>query len=311
MAGTLRRSLNLPQLVFYGIGTIVGAGIYSVIGAAAGLAGGAFWLSFVLAAIAALLTVLSYAELSAMFPRAGAEYRFLHEAFPQRRWPAFLAGWLIALNAAATAATVALAFAGYLQVFVEVPRIPVALALLVLCTLVNIAGLRQSTWLAIVLTCIETGGLVLLVALGFTAGDPAQHASLPATGALEGVLGATALVFFMYIGFEDVANLAEESKQPERTMPRALLASVLIASTLYVLVAFAVLSLVDARSLSGSDAPLSFAAARGASAACCSPWLAMDGCLRHWRVFHSDARRHGWRRWPCSAAPVPCCRWAK
>ena len=245
MAGALQRSLNLPQLVFYGIGTIVGAGIYSIIGAAAGLAGGAFWLSFALASAVALLTALSYAELSAMFPRAGAEYRFLSEAFPDHDWPSFLAGWLIALNAAATAATVALAFANYLQAFVELPKIPVALGLLAACTLANVAGLKQATWLAIVLTSIECGGLLLVVVLGFASGNVGAHVALPAaSGAFGGgILAATALVFFMYIGFEDIANLAEESRRPERAMPRALLISVVATSILYLLVAFAVLSL--------------------------------------------------------------------
>lgn len=270
MAGALKRTLNLPQLVFYGIGTIVGAGIYSIIGAAAGLAGGAFWLSFALASVVALLTALSYAELSAMFPRAGAEYRFLSEAFPDRQWPSFLAGWLIALNAAATAATVALAFANYLQEFVALPKAAAALGLLAACTAVNVAGLRQSTWLAVVLTSIECGGLLLVVALGFSSGNVGAHAALPgaASGAFGGILAATALVFFMYIGFEDIANLAEESRRPERTMPRALLASVVATSLLYLLVAFAVLSLADPAGLAEAAAPLSFAVARTA------PWAA-------------------------------------
>src|SRR5688572_6522040 len=109
MATGLNRSLNLPQLVFYGVGSMIGAGIYSVIGAAAGEAGSGLWLSFIFAGVAAFLTVLSYAELISMFPKTGAEYQFLKHAFPKRRVLPFMAGWLIALNAAATSATVALA----------------------------------------------------------------------------------------------------------------------------------------------------------------------------------------------------------
>jgi len=266
MASPLRRSLALPHLLFYGVGTIVGAGIYSIIGVAAGDAGGAFWLSFLLAAVAAFLTILSYAELSAMHPRAGAEYQFLRHAIPGRRWPSFLAGWLIALNAAATAATVSLAFVGYLQVFVDTPRLPVAFALLALCTAVNIAGIRESTWMTVTLTSIEAGGLLLVIALGFGQGEFAQHATLPSGSGLSGALTATAVVFFMYVGFEDVANLAEEARDPERTMPRALVLSVVLTSVLYLLVALAVLSVATPESLAESESPLTDAIATT------SPW---------------------------------------
>lgn len=270
----LRRTLNLPQLVFYGIGTIVGAGIYSVIGAAAGRAGNGLLFAFALASVAALLTVLSYAELGAMYPRAGAEYQFLRHAFPRHRWPSFLAGWLIALNAAATSATVALAFAGYVQVFAELPRWIAALALLSACTAVNIAGIRQSTWLAVLLACIELGGLLLVIGLGLGAGEPGQALAWPAAETLPGVFAATALVFFMYIGFEDVANLAEESRDPERQLPRALLLSVALASVVYLLVAWAALALGTPQQLAASESPLADLARKAA------PWAGavLGGC---------------------------------
>ena len=121
MTHALAPTLTLTQLVFYGVGTIVGAGIYTIIGSAAGLAGTALWVSLLCAGAAAFLTALSYAELISMLPRAGAEYQFLKAAFPKAPLISFLAGFLIALNAAATSATVSLAFAGYLRVFLEVP----------------------------------------------------------------------------------------------------------------------------------------------------------------------------------------------
>src|SRR5688572_1863698 len=137
----LKRTLSLPQLIFYGVGTMVGAGIYSVIGAAAEEAGAQLWVSFIFAGIAAFLTVLSYAELVSMFPKTGAEYNFLKAAFPDQPVFSFMAGYLIALNASATSATVALAFAGYLGVFVMTPEALTALALLAVCTVVNIVGI--------------------------------------------------------------------------------------------------------------------------------------------------------------------------
>ncbi|MGE3622625.1 MAG: APC family permease [Bdellovibrionales bacterium] len=257
----LDRTLNLTQLVFYGMGTMVGAGIYSVVGAAAGEAGTMLWVSFVLAGAAAFLTVLSYAELSSMFPKTGAEYQFLKTAFPERRVFSFMAGYLIALNAAATAATVALAFAGYMNVFTETPPMLTAFLLLVVCTAVNIMGIRQSTWVSIAFIVVEISGLLLMIWTGFESGDLTKSFAGPVEwDGLPGVFSATALIFFIYIGFEDVANLSEETRQPKKTIPRALLISVLLTSAIYVLVALSVIALSDPAELADSDSPLADAA---------------------------------------------------
>lgn len=263
----LRRSLGLAALLFYGVGTIVGAGIYTVLGAAAESAGAATWVALGLASIAAFLTALSYAELVAAFPRAGAEYQYLKQAFPRWRILAVIAGLLIALNASATSAAVALAFGGYLRVFVEVPAWAVALALLVACTGVNIAGIRQSTAFSIALVCVEVGGLLLLIGAGFATGDVTRAVSLPSLDQGGAILAATALLFFVYIGFEDIANLAEEARQPRRDVPRALLASVVITSAVYLLVAFAAFAVTTPEELAGSESPLTEA---GRAVA---PWL--------------------------------------
>ena len=130
------------QLIFYSVGVIVGAGVYSVIGSAAGLAQGGLWLSFVVGAGIALLTAFSYAEMATSFPIAGAEYAYIRQAWPRADWLSFTVGIVILLGGAATAATVSMAFAGYLRVFVDVPATGAALALLVLCSAVNVWGLR-------------------------------------------------------------------------------------------------------------------------------------------------------------------------
>ena len=111
-AGELRRSLGLGSLTFYGVGVILGAGIYSILGEAAGVAGKALWWSFLLASLAALLTGLSYAELATMFPQAGAEYMYLRAAWPGASWLPGTLGWVLVMTGIATTATVSLAFAG-------------------------------------------------------------------------------------------------------------------------------------------------------------------------------------------------------
>ncbi|MCE7886719.1 MAG: amino acid permease [Alphaproteobacteria bacterium PRO2] len=264
----LKRSLNLTQLIFYGAGSMIGAGIYSVIGAAAGEAGNHLWLSFLLAGFAAFLTVLSYAELASALPKAGAEYQFLKKAFPSFRMASFMAGYLIVLNAAATSATVALAFAGYLNVFIEAPTLLTAFLLLTACTAVNVSGIRQSTWVSIILICIEIAGLLLIIAAGLSAGEITKSfESAPAWSNATEILSATALIFFIYIGFEDVANLSEESKDSKRNIPRALLTSVILTSVVYILVALSVMALSTPEALAGSDSPLTLAAGTAA------PWM--------------------------------------
>jgi amino acid transporter len=254
----LRRTLGLPALTLYGLGTILGAGIYSVVGAAAGRAGAALWLSFLVSTVVAGLTALSYAELATAFPRAGAEYVYLRHAIPKRHWPAFVAATMMAASSAATAATVSLAFAGYLERFVDLPRMAVALALIAVLLGVSLIGVRESVSMNTLFTLIEAAGLVLVIVIGATVEDFGTALVTP-PGA--GVIGGAALVFFSFLGFENIANLAEEAKNPERDLPRAILASLLIASALYVLVALAVLALLPLEELTRSNAPLAAAVA--------------------------------------------------
>jgi APA family basic amino acid/polyamine antiporter len=133
----LKPVLGPVQLVFYGVGVIIGAGVYSVIGAAAGLAQQSLWLSFVAGAVVALLTGFSYAEMTTSYPQAGAEYLYLKRALPRSDFAAFGIGLVILMGGAAT---VAVAFGGYLRAFVDVPTGMSAFILLIVCTAFNIFG---------------------------------------------------------------------------------------------------------------------------------------------------------------------------
>lgn len=252
-AMALQRVLGWPVLTLYGLGAILGAGIYSVIGAAAERSGTGMWLAFVASAVVALLTALSYAELTTMYPKAGAEFVYLRKAFPRQGSIAFATGIMICASGAATTATVAIAFAGYLQAFMPAPVALVSPLLIVVVGGVAIVGVKESAWTTAVFTCIEAAGLILVIAVGTTSekfGD--ALATMPTFGIIPGA----ALVFFSYLGFENIANLAEETKQPERDLPRAILLSVAIATVIYVLVALATIALLSPTELARSDAPL-------------------------------------------------------
>jgi basic amino acid/polyamine antiporter, APA family len=252
----LKPTLGPVQLLFYCVGVIVGAGVYSVIGPAAGLAGQGVWLSFVLAAFVALLTGFSYAEMATAFPHAGAEYIYIRRAFPGSGFGSFAIGLLILAGGAATAATVAIAFGGYLQTFLDIPVGWSAFGLLAACTALNAWGLRESSWVNIVFTCIEISGLALVIAAGLSHGGMSGPLAAPIRPEL---VSAAAILFFVFLGFEEIANLAEEIRDPARSLPRAIFLSIGITTLLYVSASVAVVVLVSPAELAGSAAPLTLA----------------------------------------------------
>ena len=255
----LKPVLGPVQLIFYAVGVIVGAGVYSVLGAAAGLAQHSLWVSFLVSAGVALLTAISYAEMATSVPAAGAEYVYIQRAWPNASWPAFGVGAIILIGGAATAATVAMAFGGYLRVFMDIPAPAGAMLLLAACTVLNVWGLRQSSWVNILFTAIEVAGLVLVIAVALMSD---AQAPAVATATTSSVMAAAALLFFVYLGFEEIANLAEEVRNPGRDIPIALFISLALTTGLYIAVSFAVLSLAAPSELASSEAPLAAAIQR-------------------------------------------------
>ncbi len=250
---TLERSLGLPMLCFYGTGMILGAGIYSIIGKAAGPAQDSLWIAFIMAAVSVFLTALSYAELSTMFSRAGAEYVFLSQAFKKQKWVGSTVGVAVAFSGAATSATVALAFAGYLGQFMEVPTRAAAAVLLIFFGGVSLLGIRVSGWTNVFFTLIEIAGLFTIIYLGLKSDKFGEALStLPHKGTLQ----AAALVVFSFFGFESIANLAEEAKNPERDIPRAIFISLIFSTLIYIGVSLAALALLSTSELYQSHAAL-------------------------------------------------------
>lgn len=252
----LSREAGLFRVVSYGVGNIIGAGIYVLVGDASGLAGGAVWLAFLLGAIVALFTGLSYAELAALYPKAASEYIFLGRAYGNRAL-SFLTQWMMLITEIVAAAAVALGFAGYLSTVVQVPLIPTAASLLAVLTIVASTGIKQSLKLNTILSLVAVSGLIVVVGLGLGKFGTTSYVASPS--GIPGIIAATVLVFFAYIGFDNISNLSEETKQPEKTIPKALLISLAISTALYVLVGIASVSLVPWPRLASSEAPLALA----------------------------------------------------
>jgi len=251
----LEPRLGLFQVTMYGVGLILGAGIYVLVGQAAALAGDLVWASFLLAAGVSVFTGLSYAELAAMYPHAAAEYVYVRRAFG-RPFFAYLVGWLIVFAAVVSASTVALGFGGYAAALAGLPPIACAALLIVLLSGVNFIGIQESSWVNVVFTVVEASGLALIVVLGFTYASPRPVSYLTSPMGLDGVLAAIALSLFAFIGFENIANIAEETKTPSKVLPRAFLLSIVITAVVYTLVALAVVRVLDGAALGGSAAPL-------------------------------------------------------
>jgi len=251
----LKRHMGLFQLTMYGVGLTLGAGIYVLIGEAAGFAGNSVWISFLLGAIAAMFAGLSYAELTALFPKAAAEYTFVKHAF-KNEFIAFIIGWLTAITSMITAATVSLGFGGYLAAFIDLPITILAILLIVGLSLVNFIGIKHSAWMNTVFAIITASGLVLIIVLGMTYANPEPIDYFEAPNGLTGIIFAFVLIFFAFIGFEDMANVAEEVKRPKKTLPRAIILTVIITGIVYVLVSLSVVRVVNWEVLGNSIAPL-------------------------------------------------------
>lgn len=258
MAEKLQKALGVVRLTFYGVGTIVGAGIYAIVGVVAGQAGYNMWIAFVLAATAASFSALSYSELSSAFPKAGAEYVFLRHAFERKKVVSFITGYFITVHGAATFATVVLAFAGYFTLFWDIPQLWIAYAVLVFSTLFNISGIKKASWINISFTSAQIIGLLLLVYAGVTSSQFGEVFNRPFTFEWN-LFVATATTFYVYTGYEHMATMAEEARDPGRTIPRAFIFSLIFTTIIYLLIVFSALALATPEALASSDSPLALA----------------------------------------------------
>lgn len=258
----LRRSIGTTQLALYALGSMVGSGIYGLIGKAAGEAGSAVWLSFVVALCAALLTSLSYASLGSRYPRAGGAAYVTGRAF---RIPivSFIIGLALVASGLTSIATQSKIFATILADMAGLEQLSptfIAIGFLLILGGIVFRGIRESMWVNVVCTLMEVGGLLLVIASGISYWGSVDYFQTPperadtAFGVI--VLQASVLTFFAFIGFEDAINVAEECKDPERTIPRGLIIATFTAALLYIAVAVTAVSVVPWHELATTSSPL-------------------------------------------------------
>jgi APA family basic amino acid/polyamine antiporter len=249
----------LLQAIAVGIGGTIGGGVFTLIGVAAGRAGPAALLSFTLAFGLATLLALCYAELASRLPRAGGGYAFVKEAFGPEA--GFLAGWAYWSGYLVVSGYVILGFGGYFEALTGLPRIPAGIGLVCVLTSVNLLGVRISARIQMVVVATEVLILLLVAVIGAIRADPARLVPFAPNGP-RGVLGASLAAFLAFGGFDQVAALGEEVRDPRRNLPLAIAASLTSVLVLYAGLLYAALGSAGYQELGDSAAPLLLAASR-------------------------------------------------
>ncbi len=271
---TLARSIGIVGLVIYGIGDMVGAGIYGTTGVAAGVMGNAVWLAFLGSMIAAMLTGLSYASISSRYPRAAGAAYVVQRAFGVP-YVSYVVGLAVVASGLTSIATGSRVFAGVLQPWLGgAPLAPIALGFLCMLSLVNFRGIKESLIVNVVCTLVEVGGLVFVIVMGARFWGTVDYFQTPMGHDGEGlsvglVLSGAVLTFYAFVGFEDLLNLAEETKDPHRNMPLGIVLALAAVTVLYITVSVTAVSVVPFTDLAdvGKGAPLTQIVGRAA------PWV--------------------------------------
>ncbi len=257
----LKRTLTLPLLVLYGLGNILGAGIYVLIGKVSGVAGLLTPLSFFVASLLVVTTAFTYSELSSRYPVSAGEAVYLFKAFGNK-YSALIIGLMITTTGVLSASTITVGFVGYLQIFIDINKYLAIIPILLLLSALAIWGIKQSIQAAALLTLIEISGLLIIIWFGrdYLSNIDTQiyiNAFAFNDAALwVGVFAGAFLAFYAFIGFEDMVNVAEEVKNPEKNMPRAILLSLAIATIIYTLVSLIAVNTIAPQTLAEHDAPL-------------------------------------------------------
>jgi amino acid transporter len=258
----LTRSITGRLLFFYVLGDVLGSGIYVLIGSVAGEVGGAFWIAFGVGVSVAAITGLAYAELATKYPQAAGAALYLYKAFGNRPL-AFLVTVSFLSASFAAAGSLSVGFASYfLELWDVPPALLVALLFLLLLTIVNFIGITESVVINMVMTVVEISGLVIVMVIGvwYVAQGDADFGRLTefetSSTPIFAIVAGVALAFFAMTGFENVANVAEETIDPQRAFPRALIGGMIAAGVIYVLVAATASLVVGASDLAGSEAAL-------------------------------------------------------
>ncbi|MHC6230805.1 APC family permease [Arthrobacter sp. MMS24-T111] len=228
----LQRRLGAFDATAIGLGSMLGAGVFVVFAPAAALAGNLLVWSVVLAGVVAYCNAVASAALAARYPTSGGTYVYGRKQLGE--WPGFVAGWGFVTGKTASCAAMAMTFGNYVAPGYAVP---VAVAAVVALTGINLLGITRTAQLTRILLCVVVATLVFVAVAAVLGPHPAADAAGPGSGGPAGVLPAAGLMFFAFAGYARIATLGEEVKDPSRTIPRAILAALASAFTIYLVLA--------------------------------------------------------------------------
>lgn len=255
----LSRSVSLVIITFYGLGTILGAGIYVLISEISSVSGIYSPLAFLLSAIIVSFSAFSYAELSSRYPRSAGEATYIQEAF-SIKWLSALAGWAIVLIGIVSAATISNGFVGYFQVFFNIPDWLCIFILVTSLGIIAFLGVNISLKAAAVMTIVELFGIGLVIYFGLDSlqGFSERYTEFIPLGDFylwNNIFAGAFIAFYAYVGFEDIVNMAEEVKNARKNLPIAIIISLVFTTICYILVSFIAVTSIPSEILNTSRSP--------------------------------------------------------
>jgi APA family basic amino acid/polyamine antiporter len=257
MPETLKRALTFKDIVILGVAIIIGAGIYSIIGKAAGIAGHSVWVSVVFAGIVTCFTGLSFAEMTGIYPKTYGYFKLIKTALESmggKVW-GFVVEWILVLACIFSIATISIAFGGYFSAFVSVDKTLAAILIIIFSAFVSYIGVKESVGITMIFSLVEILGLIAVIVLGIFFLKPNIQVLLKVSFDYN-VFYAASLIFFAFTGFELIPAQAEETEKAEKFIPKAIVTSILICTLIYTLVSIAVTNLIEPNLLASSEAPL-------------------------------------------------------
>jgi basic amino acid/polyamine antiporter, APA family len=254
----LKRTLNLLDASSVGIGAIIGAGIFVVLGIAIGYAGPAIIISIIIAGIIASFTAFSFAELGSAIPKEGGAYTYAYELISP--FAGFALGMLWLFAQIVAGAAISLGFASYFVAIFPVFSVKmIAVAAALALTGLNLIGMKKSATVNNVLVIIKIAILSVFIGFGIFQINPQNFAQFSPNGSF-GILQGAAFIFFAYLGFGRIATLGEEVKNPDRNLPLSILIALVVSIVLYVLTGFTATGMQNYQVLAQSGSPLAEAA---------------------------------------------------
>ncbi|MFC0444998.1 APC family permease [Pseudidiomarina halophila] len=259
----LQRTIRFPLLVLYGMGTMVGAGFYALAGKVAGVAGLFAPVAFGVAGLLALFSALAFAELSSRLPHAGGSARYVEEAFG-KKWLSAVIGWLIIVTGIVSSATLTVATVRFIQDFISVPEQISTVVVALILGGIAAWGVRMAVGVVVGISVLQIATLLYVIFASTTVPESTAVSWTELWPPLEstawlGVLSAAFLAFYAFIGFEDMVTMAEEVRDVRKSLPWALVLSLILTALLYVIVSAALVLAIPPETLAEAKTPLAAA----------------------------------------------------